>query len=251
MKNNPHVHHRYRLRHRFQKEGLAHFEQHQILELLLCYAIPRRDVNPLAHQLLERFGSLSGVLEASHEDLVRCPGIGDNAATLLRLIVPLCRAHLMDKENRYPAYGDMYKLGSYLVSYYMGETCEKLVAVFLNNRSEMIDMAIISEGVVNRTEINARKITELALRCHAASVVLAHNHPDGTCEPSDADIAVTKELSHAFQLISLPLAEHFVIAANRYTGIINYISTGKTLGLEGLKQLCMGAPSPEEKNPTS
>ena len=109
MENNLHANHRSRLRRRFQKEGLAHFEPHQMLELLLCYAIPRRDVNPLAHRLIDRFGSLSGVFEAEYEELLRCPGVGENTATLLRMIAPLCRAYMMDKESRDPNFGDRHK----------------------------------------------------------------------------------------------------------------------------------------------
>jgi len=248
MENNLHANHRSRLRRRFQKEGLAHFGPHQMLELLLCYAIPRRDVNPLAHRLIDRFGSLSGVFEAEYEELLRCPGVGENTATLLRMIAPLCRAYMMDKESRYPNFGDMHKLGSYLVNYYIGETREKLVAIYLNNRGEMIDLAVISEGTVNRTEVDARRVAEKALQHRAASVVLAHNHPDGTSEPSESDLGLTSSISQFLSQMAIPLAEHFIVAGHRYTGIVNFISTGKRLGLEGLKQLCMGAPSPTEQH---
>ncbi len=247
MEYNPHVNHRNRLRHRFRKEGLEHFDDHQILELLLCYAIPRRDVNPLAHDLLNHFGSISNVLEADYDDLLKCPGVGENTATLLHLIPQICRAYLMDKNTRYPAFGDMNKLGSYLVNYYIGETKEKLVMILLNNRSEMIALEPISEGTVNRTDASFRRIAEIALKYHSASVALAHNHPDGTDEPSQADISLTNALISFLGQMGIPLAEHFIVAGNRYTGIIHFFSSGKRLGLEGLKQLCMGAPAPDEQ----
>lgn len=245
--NNLHKNHRKRMKTRFLKEGMEHFEPHQILELLLFYAIPQRDVNPLAHRLIKHFGSLAGVLEADYEELIRCPGVGENTATLLTMIPCLARAYLMNKEVRYPSFGDMHKLGSYLVNYYIGQTREKLVAILLNNRAEMMDLIVVSEGTVNRTENNFRIIAEHALRRGAASVVLAHNHPEGSVEPSEADLAMTGEYAMLFEKMALPLAEHFIIADHHYTGILHYVSTGKRLGLEGLKQLCLGAPTPLEQ----
>ena len=244
MNKKPHQDHRSRLRLRFRREGLTHFEDHQILELLLFYAIPRRDVNPLAHRLLEHFGSLSGVLEADYHALMKVPGIGENTATLLTMLPSLCRTYLMDKDTCHPSFADSHKLGSYLVHYFIGETREKLIAILLNNRGEMVDTVVISQGVVNKTDVSIRLITEAAYARHAAAIVLAHNHPDGTSDPSDADVAMTNEFSSVFAKLSLPLIEHYVIAGNRYTGICHYISTGRAIGLDGLKELCMGAPEP-------
>ncbi len=245
MNKKPHEDHRSRLRHRFRQEGLDYFEDHQILELLLFYAIPRRDVNPLAHRLLERFGSLSGVLEADFHQLISVPGVGENTATLLTILPGLCRAYLMDKDTCHPSFADRHKLGSYLVHYFVGKTKEVLIAVLLNNRGEMIDTAVISEGTVNKTDTSLRLITEAAYARRAASVVLAHNHPDGTSEPSNADITLTREISSLLSKLSIPLVEHFVVAGHRYTGICHYTNTGIALGLDGLKELCMGAPVPE------
>ncbi|MBQ4065212.1 MAG: RadC family protein [Clostridia bacterium] len=205
MTNNPHKDHRNRLKNRFIKEGLMSFDPHQILELLLFYAIPRRDVNPLAHRLLDTFGSLSAVFDATYEDLLRVPGVGENTATLLRMMVPVCRAYLIDRDTRYPHFGDAHQLGSYLVNYFVGETREKLVAAFLNNRAGLISLDVISEGVVNKTDVPLRLITNAALRKEAAAVVLAHNHPDGIPEPSDADVAITHEIATVLGKLGIPL----------------------------------------------
>lgn len=247
MKNNLHQGHRSRIRHRFIKEGEENFDSHQLLELLLFYAIPQKDVNPLAHELMNTFGSFSGVLEADYELLLQCPGVKENTAVLLKLIPSLCRRYLMDQNTRYPHFGDMHKLGSYLIGYYTGKTREILVAILLNNRAEMIDKVIISEGTVNMTEASVRNIVDAALKRNAASVVLAHNHPDGTSEPSDADVLMTNEIASLLQKLGIPLTEHFIIAGHRYTGICHYISTGLSLGLDSVKALCMGAPLPTEQ----
>ena len=193
--NNPHKDHRSRLRARFQNEGLSAFPDHNILELLLFYSIPRRDTNDLAHALIDKFGSLSAVFDADFNQLVNTEGVGENTATLIKLIPSICRAYLMDKETRYPSFSDMHKLGSYLVNYYMGATKETLVAIFLNNRCEMIDIVTIAEGVVNSANVSQRKIIESALVRNASFLVIAHNHPDGDSRPSTEDIALTKSLS--------------------------------------------------------
>ncbi len=245
MDNNPHKDHRSRLRNRFLKEGMNGFEPHQILELLLFYAIPRRDVNPLAHRLLDTFGSLSAVLDAEYEDLLRCPGVGENTAVLLKMMVPICRAYLMDKETRYPHFGDLHKLGSYLVNYFVGETKEKLVAVHLNNRAEMMGIDVISEGVVNKTDVSLRLIADAALRKNAAAIVLAHNHPEGPCEPSSADVALTNEIAAVLGKLGIPLSEHFIIGGNHYVGICHCINAGRKMGLlKERKEPFMGAPEP-------
>ncbi len=217
---NPHKYHRSRLRERFVKEGLRSFQDHNILELLLFYAIPQKDTNDLAHALLDRFGSLAAVFDAEIGDLCKVKGIGENAATLIKMIPQLARAYLMDKETRYADFSDLHKLGTYLVNYFIGEKNEKLIAVLLNNRCEMIDIITVSTGTVNRTEGSVRKIAEAAFSLNASSFVLAHNHPDGDCIPSAADISLTRNYSKIFSELGLTLAEHIVVGGVSYKGIL-------------------------------
>ncbi|MBO5041270.1 MAG: RadC family protein [Clostridia bacterium] len=219
-KDNPHKFHRSRLRARFMKEGLRSFEDHNILELLLFYAIPQKDTNDLAHALLDKFGSLAAVFDAEIGDLCKVNGIGENAATLIKLIPQLSRAYLMDKDTRYPDFTDLHKLGNYLVNYFIGEKNEKLIAVLLNNKSEMIDIILVSEGTVNRTEGSVRKIAEAAFSKNASSFVLAHNHPDGNCTPSAADVSFTSNYRKIFDELGLSLVEHIVVGGVSYVGIM-------------------------------
>lgn len=236
-KNNPHAGHRERLRRRFLKEGLENFEDHQKLELLLTYAIPRVDVNDLAHALMAHFGSFSAVLDATHDELTSVPGIGESAATFLTLLPQVARAYLMDKETRYPDFSDLHKLGTYLVSYYTAAKNEKLIAAFLNNRREMIDLVVLSEGTVNLSEVSLRRVAELALRKNVASFILAHNHPDGDAMPSEQDEQMTRHFADFFSKLGIPLAEHFVIGGNSYYGIYSSENSGRRLGiLPGLYQ---------------
>lgn len=224
--NNTHKDHRIRLKARFKAEGLSGFQDHNILELLLFYAIPRKDTNELAHKLIEKFGSLSAVFDADYNQLINTDGIGENTATLIKLIPSLARAYLMDKETRYPNFSDLHKLGSYLVNYFIGMTKENLIAVYLNNRVEMIDIVTISEGIVNSTAASPRKVIEAALHRNAAYIVLAHNHPDGDSRPSEEDLALTKAFSDICNMMEMPLVEHIVVGGNNYTGIITHESSG-------------------------
>ncbi len=223
----PHKDHRQRLRARFKYVGLYSFHDHNILELLLFYAIPRKDTNELAHSLLNEFGSLAAVFDADPNLLMKVSGIGENAATLIKLIPQLSRAYLMDKETRYPDFSDIHKLGTYLVNYFIGETKEKLIAIFLNNRVEMIGTFVINEGSVNRTDGSVRRLAEAAFANNAASFVLAHNHPDGNSMPSSADISLTTNYIKIFKNLGIPLAEHIVVGGSNYTGILTQESSGK------------------------
>lgn len=230
MSYNPHEGHRDRLRDRYLKEGLLGFPDHNILELLLFYAIPRRDTNEIAHALLEHFGSLSAVFDASVDQLTEFEGIGEKSAVLINLIPKLARAYLMDKETRYPHFGDVHKLGTFLVNLYIGETKEKLIVILLNNRAEMIHFETVSEGTVNCTKADISKINDIVHRKNAASFVLAHNHPDGDCRPSSDDIQLTTRIASIFSSIGPPLAEHIVVGGNTYHCILSSESSGKKYG---------------------
>ncbi len=222
--DNPHKHHRQRLRHRFLQEGLGSFKKHNILELLLFYSLPRKDTNEIAHRLIEKFGSLSAVFDADYEALIACDGISENTATLLKFVPQLARAYLIDKDTRYSTFGDSEKLGKFLVNYFIGEPREKLIAIFMNNRMEMIDITVISTGTVSSSEISVRKITEAGFAKKAASFILAHNHPDGNASPSDNDLIITNEYRALFKKLGMPLIEHYVIGGSSYKTICGFES---------------------------
>ena len=222
MDENKNIHkdHRKRLRKRFLNEGLEGFDDHNILELLLFYSIPRRDTNDLSHQLISRFGSLSAVFDANYDELISCKGISENSAVLLKLIPKLSRAYLLDKDTRFSCFSDPNKLGKYLVNYFIGEKNEKLLALFFTSRTELIDIAVISEGTVTATDVPVRRIAELGFSKNAAFIVLAHNHPDGTSTHSDEDISFTSKANELFGKLGMPIVEHFVIGASSFETIM-------------------------------
>lgn len=218
---NIHQGHRARLRKRIRNEGLESFEDHTLLEYLLSLTIPRRDTNELAHELLHRFGSFSSVLDASPDELEQMTGISECTATFLGTLTGIMRHYLIDKETRYSDFYNFRDLGSYLTGYYFGLQRERVVAVLLNNRAQMIKLAVISEGTVNESEFSLRKIIEAALQYHAASVVLAHNHPDGNTMPSEEDVRMTRYCQKTLSDLGIVLAEHVIVAADTYYGILS------------------------------
>ncbi|GAE89976.1 RadC family protein [Acetivibrio straminisolvens] len=211
-----HEGHRKRLKERFLKEGLDSFEQHQVLELLLFFSIPRRDTNELAHTLLNRYGSLSGVLEADPKDLAATPGIGENSAILLSLIPHLSRRYLNDKWRDKPELNSSTKAGQYAISLFWGRNYEVFYVICLDAQNRVNYAQLVHEGTINEAPVYPRIIVETALRHKANSVILAHNHPGGTLNPSKADIEATNRIRTALEAISIKVIDHIIVCGGKY-----------------------------------
>ncbi len=219
-RENVHAGHRQRLKARFQREGLGGFEEHTLLELLLFFGIPFKDTNVTAHELLLRFGSLSGVFDAQYEQLMSVDGIGENAATLLKLIPEISRRYLQQIEQGEGRYDNIEKLGRMLVSRYRGISTETVFLVLLDNSYKLISIEKIHDGSVNSAQISSRKLAETALVNRASMVVLTHNHPGGIAIPSFDDLQTTAALSDMFDTIGAPMLEHILIAGDSFTPIM-------------------------------
>ena len=178
-----HAGHRDRLKNRFLEEGLDGFDEINVLELLLFYALPRQDTNPIAHELLNRFGSLAGVLEAPTEALAQIPGMGRHAATLVSLIPALCRRYMVSRQEDRPYLTSTTQCGDYLIPRFFGFRDEVVGLLCLDAKCRVISCQEIGRGSVNSAGVPTRKIVECALAANAISVVLAHNHPSGIALP--------------------------------------------------------------------
>lgn len=208
--------HRERMKERFRGHGLENFNDINALELLLFYAVPRRDTNALAHALLERFGSFSAVMEADEPELLAVPGIGENAVTLLRLIPAVSRRYLLDKSPAGEPVATAAAAGRYFIPRFMYETEEVVYALLLDARKRPIRCEAVGRGTVDAAEINARKLAELALQYRASAVILAHNHRSGVAQPSAEDESATVRLERALDLLGVELADHIIVAGNDY-----------------------------------
>ena len=211
---NPSVHkgHRERLKARFLETGLDSFTDVQALELLLFYAIPRKDTNPIAHALLDRFGSLSQVLDAPLEALKKVPGISDHSASLLRLVTELARFYQVDSAQRTEVLTSLDACGRYLVPRFFGRKVETVFLLCLDAKCKVLCCREIGEGSVNAASISVRKVVEAALSANATSVVLAHNHPSGVALPSADDVQTTRRIAAALSAVEVKLIDHIVVA---------------------------------------
>ena len=204
--------HRQRLRDKFTNNGLDSFHDHEILELLLFYAIPRRNTNGIAHELIKAFGSLSDVLDAPIEKLKAVDGIGDNAATLLKLMPQIARRYSMSKGSFDNILDTTQRSGDYILPFFLSQRDEVVLLVCLDSKNKVLNAQIIHRGSVNSTDISLRKILETAFTYNATKVILAHNHPSGIALPSKEDINTTKYIRDALKILSIKLVDHIIVA---------------------------------------
>ncbi|MBP3634119.1 MAG: DNA repair protein RadC [Oscillospiraceae bacterium] len=208
--------HRDRLRERFLTYGLDSFEDHEIVELLLFYAIGRRDTNPLAHELVHRFGSLAGIMDASFQELLQVDGVGKQTATLLQLIKPLCREYLISQAQELSTLNTVDICAHYLIPYFFGAREEHVFLLCLDAKCRPICCREVAAGDAISSEIPLKKVAKLAIDSGAVSVILSHNHPGGDLTPSKEDYNATSLLRNMLKPMNIILADHIIICGNDY-----------------------------------
>ena len=214
-----HEGHRQRLKERYLCEGLDHFEQHQVLELLLFYCVPRKDTNPIAHALLERFGTLDQVLEAPLPELMKVPGMGQSAASFLALIRDLDRYRQVHCSERPTILTTVDACGQYLVPMFRNRRNETVFLLCLDAKCKVLCCKEMGEGSVNSAGVPIRRIVETALGVNATSVILAHNHPSGFALPSGEDIQTTRRVALALDAVEIGLVDHIVVADDDFVSL--------------------------------
>lgn len=212
--------HRERVRARFRAEGLEHFEEYEVLELLLFYCIPRQDTKDLAKDLIKRFGSLAQVLEAPVEDLKKVPGMGENAATFLHLTTETARYYQVRRGKCERILNTTEKCGDYLLPHFTGRRNETVFVLCLDAKCKPLCCREVGEGSVNSAGVPVRRIVEVALSVNATSVVLAHNHPSGLALPSGEDVVTTRRVARALEAVEIILADHIIVADNDYVSLL-------------------------------
>ncbi len=214
-----HEGHRLRRRNQFLSGGLDGFAEHEVLELLLFYAIPRRDTNEIAHLLLRRFGTLDAVFSAPVEELMRVEGVGENAAALIHLILPLCRRIRLSAAAAETILDSTEKAGNFFLSRLADERTEVMLQACLDAKGKLISVQKLSTGDVSFVHADIRSIVENALLCRASAVLLAHNHPSGVALPSDADNAVTIQVQQVLQSVGVTLFDHIIVADEDFVSL--------------------------------
>ncbi len=218
-KKNPHAGHRLKLKKRFLKEGLENFEEHNILELILFFAIPRRDTNEIAHELLNRFGSFSRVFEASVEELCKVDGIGEHAAHLIKTYPAVAKRYYLDRFKSHKSLPDYHRLGQDLVLRFGGVDNEQVYALFYDNSLGFRGQELLHEGDINSVSFSFRKLCDAAMKHNASYLILAHNHPHGLPIASSEDLNTTSRVQDFLNQMNVVLIDHFIIGEGHFSSV--------------------------------
>lgn len=214
-----HEGHRQRMKEHAVSEGIDDLDPHNVLELLLFYAIPRVDTNEIAHTLINTFGGISEVFDASYEDLIKMDRITPNAACLIKLIPGILRAYSLDKHSDVRVFDSTKKLGAYFVDKFIGATTEIVYLMLLDSSLQLIGCKELSRGSVTETNVNIRLIVDMVVRHNACAVAMAHNHPRGLALPSKEDLHTTGKIKAALKTLGIRFVDHIIVAQNDYVSI--------------------------------
>ena len=207
-----HTGHRKRLRERFRLNGLEGFAPHEVLELLLCFALPRGNVNPIAHALLDTFGSIKGVLEATPQQLMTVNGVGEEAATLISMMIPVFQRYSLCLAEERRKISSTAEARQYCQSLLAGQRTERFYVICLGANRSVLGRRLIAEGTIGEVAAYPRSIVETALNLNAHGVIVCHNHPDGLAEPSEEDLSATAHLYRILQDLDIQLLDHVIVA---------------------------------------
>ena len=207
-----HSGHRQRMKDRLLCGGLAGFSDHEVVEVLLYYAIPYRNTNDLAHRLVAQFGGLVQVLDATYEDLLAVPGVTPHVASLLVLMGQVVGRYHRDVTGRVVHLHDADAVATHVIPWFLGEKDESVVLVSLDNKRKHLNTTRVFVGSVNSAQFNIRVAVQQALRDNATQVVLAHNHPNGFAFPSEADLKTTQHIREVLAPLDIHLLDHVIVA---------------------------------------
>lgn len=220
MADGVHDGHRERVKREFLKNGFnENTPPHKILEMLLFYSIPRKDTNEIAHDLINRFGSVAGVIDAPIEELTKVKGVSLHTASLIKLLVPVIRCYVSEKSSKKISYSNIDEVCAYLLHQYIGYTKEVFSVVSFSGSGRMLGFDVLGEGNVSEVNISVREVVETVLKRKAVCVIIAHNHPNGVAIPSQEDIAVTLNIKNALSHINIRLLDHIVISDDDYVSM--------------------------------
>ncbi len=211
--------HRSRIRKRFMLNGFDGFEDHEILELALFYAIPRKNTNVIAHELLNKFGTVDAVFDAPINMLKEIEGVGESAAIFIKMISGLARIYMERKFKNDEKAPEISDINDRITLKFIGRSEELVVVVLFDAKGKVIYEGVVNKGTVNAVDIYARKIIELIVLYNASSVILAHNHPSGFAVPSVEDIDSTAKLNKILQSMHVSLLDHIIVADGDYVSL--------------------------------
>lgn len=228
MEESKHIHygHRSRLRDRARKEGLENFQNYQVLEYALSFVIPYKDTNPIAHDLINKFGSLSGVLEASEDDIKSVKGMGDVSAHFLTSLVQIFAYYQKEKNTNTKILNNTRSTFDFVKNCFAGKLLEEayLISLLPNNKVHKVEK--IGEGSISNVKVSIRKITDSISRNKVNKIILAHNHPNSNASPSKDDNQFTKALVTTLAINDCTLVDHIIIGSTNDQDYYSYRKSG-------------------------
>jgi len=204
-----HTGHRRRMKEEFLIRPDS-FQDHRLLELLLFYSNPRSDTNPLAHDLIDRFGNLAGVLDALPEELCKLPGVGEHTVVLLKAVKELSRRYFSIRTDLNDTADSSEAYARILQHHFLGARNEIFCILCMDGKHKVLGDRYLGEGNVNTVQVTTRVIVEAALAMNATVVVLAHNHVSGLALPSPEDVSTTNALREILEQVGVALEDHLV-----------------------------------------
>lgn len=215
------VGHRQRIKEKYEKSGINGWLDYEILELVLSYAISRKDTKPIAKELLSRFKTINGVLDSDGKELRTITGVSDHTVLFLSLLKDITILYLENELHNKDLLSSPQVVYNYLKASLKGAVDEEFKILFLNNRNQLITVETLNTGTVNQSVVYPRKVVERALYNHAVSVIIAHNHPAGMLQPSKEDCTITKVIKDALKTVDITLLDHIIIGNNDYFSFKN------------------------------
>lgn len=209
---NIHANHRKRFKNKFLNNGLLGFDDHEVLELMLYYSIPQKDTNPIAHRLLERFSNFSNVFDASIAELCEVDGIKEHSAILIKLIPEIMKRYNQNKCREITEIHDQRMVKEYLTRKYDCSELEQFFIICLRSDNTIIESTALSTGTCSKVEIQIRELTNYVLKNNCTKIIISHNHPNCSPEPSDDDLVMTHKLVSSCILNDIEITDHVIIS---------------------------------------
>ncbi len=211
--------HRERMLAKFSQNGFHGMKDHEKLEIILFFSIPRHDTNELAHLLLNRYHTVSAVMDAPEKELLAFPHITKRTCQLFQMIKETSVLYRMEKGAQKEYMTTLDEIGTYFLVYYGNCIDEKLTVMSLNNKRKFLSCDVVGEGDISSVGVSTRKVVETVLRTRASEVVLCHNHPGGIALPSKADICITEMIRDILEPLGIHLIDHIIVAGEDYVSL--------------------------------
>ena len=216
MATKHHIGHRSRLREKYLKSGADGFHDYELIELLLTYAIPQKDVKPIAKELFTRFHSFSGIIDAPLAEISKIPGMGESSSILVKLVRDISSAYLAARMREQDILSSPASVTDFARMKLSGHEDESFMVIYLNTKNHVSDYEIIQTGTIDRAVIYPRNLIKKSLASNASGLIIVHNHPSGICDPSEEDKTLTTAIKNAVEAVNIRFLDHLIVGKSGY-----------------------------------